>query len=66
MNPLNLRMPKQGQAHLDAGQPRPSELPEWLNTQPAANLQSTAPLLLNLLQKYNRRLMPLEARLKAV
>ncbi len=66
MNPLNLRMPKQGQAHLDAQQPRPSELSDWLKAQPATNLQSTAPLLLNLLQKYNRRLMPPEARLKAL
>jgi hypothetical protein len=66
MNPLKLRMPKQGQAHLDARQPRPSELSEWLKAQPATNLQSTAPLLLDLLQKYNRRLMPLEARLKAL
>jgi hypothetical protein len=66
MNPLKLRMPKQGQGHLDAQQPRPSELYEWLKTQPAANLQSTAPLLLDLLQKYNRRLMPPEARLKAL
>jgi hypothetical protein len=59
-------MPKQGQTHLDAQQPRPSELPEWLKTQPPTNLQSTAPLLLSLLQKYNRRLMPPEARLKAL
>ena len=66
MNPLNLRLPKQGQAHLDAQQPRPSELSEWLKAQPAANLQSTAPLLLNLLEKYNRRLMPPETRLKAL
>ena len=66
MNPLNLRMPKQGQGHLDAQQPRPSELSDWLKAQPAINLQSTAPLLLDLLQKYNRRLMPPEARLKAL
>lgn len=66
MNPLKLRLPKQGQTHLDAQQPRPSELSEWLKEQPPANLQSTAPLLLNLLQKYNRRLMPPEARLKAL
>ena len=66
MNPLNLRMPKQGQSHLDAQQPRPSELSEWLKAQPATSLQSTAPELLNLLQKYNRRLMPPEARLKAL
>jgi hypothetical protein len=59
-------MPKQGQTHLDAQQPRPSELHEWLKAQPTANLQSTAPLLLNLLQKYNRRLMPPEARLKTL
>jgi hypothetical protein len=59
-------MPKQGQTHLDAQQPRPSELPEWLKTQPPTNLQSTAPLLLSLLQKYNRRLMPPEARLKTL
>ncbi len=66
MNPLKFRMPKQGQTHLDAQQPRPSELPEWLKTQPPTNLQSTAPLLLSLLQKYNRRLMPPEARLKTL
>ncbi len=59
-------MPKQGQAHLDAHQPRPSELSEWLKAQPATDLQSTTPSLLNLLQKYNRRLMPLEARFKAL
>ncbi len=66
MNPLKLRMPKQGQAHLDAQQPRPSELSDWLKAQPAVNLQSTAPSLLNLLQKYNRRLMPPEARMRAL
>jgi hypothetical protein len=65
MNPLKLRLPEQGRTHLDEGQPRPSELEEWLKTQPTANLQ-TAPLLLSLLQKYNRRLIPTEVRLKAL
>ena len=59
-------MPEQGQTHLDAQQPRPSELEEWLKAQPATNLQETAPLLLDLLQKYNRRLMPTELRFKTL
>jgi len=66
VNPLNFRIPEQGQTHLDAQQPRPSELEEWLKAQPATNLQETAPLLLSLLQKYNRRLMPTELRLNTL
>jgi hypothetical protein len=66
VNPLKFRIPKQGQTHLDKGQPRPSELQEWLKIQPVTDLKSTAPLLLGLLQKYNRRLMPPEVRLETL
>lgn len=65
MNSLALRIPQQGQGHLDANQPRPSELPAWLEAHPVSDAQTNVPELLSLLQTYNRRLMPLEARIKA-
>ena len=66
MNPLKFRMPQQGQTQLDAQQPRPSELPEWLEGQSTSNSRTQMPLLLELLKKYNRRLMPADVRLKTL
>lgn len=65
MDSLALRIPQQGQGHLDANQPRPSELPAWLEEHPVSDAQTNVSELLSLLQTYNRRLMPLEARIKA-
>lgn len=66
MNSLALRIPQKGKGHLDANQPRPSELPAWLAAHPVTDAQTNVQEILELLQTYNRRLMPLEARIKAV
>lgn len=66
MNPLKYRLPEQQQTDTNDLQPRPSALAAWIAAQPAINLQSTAPLLLKLLQEYNRCEMPAAIRLKAM
>jgi hypothetical protein len=66
MKPIRFRIPSQGQGYLEANQPRPSELPAWLEAQSSASLQTLTPELLSLLQKYNRRVMPAPARFKAL
>ena len=66
MKPIRFRIPSQEQGYLEANQPRPSELPAWLEAQSSANLQSLTPELLLLQQKYNRRVIPAPARFKAL
>jgi len=65
MDQLALRIPLKGQGHLDANQPRPSELPAWLEANPVSDAHTNVNELLSLIQTYNRRVMPLEARIKA-
>lgn len=65
MDTFALRIPQKGQGHLDVNQPRPSELPAWLAAHPVTDAQTNVQELLVLLQTYNRRLMPLDARIKA-
>ncbi|MDT8385506.1 MAG: hypothetical protein RRB22_13950 [Gammaproteobacteria bacterium] len=64
MNPLKYRLPEQ---QTDAGglQPQPAALSAWVAAQPTINAQSTAPLLLALLQRYNRCQLPAATRLRA-
>lgn len=66
MKPIRFRIPNQGQGYLEGNQPRPSELPAWLEEQSSVSLQTLTPELLLLLQKYNRRVMPAPARYKAL
>ncbi len=66
MNPLKFRLPAQTQNDPSTLKPQPSELNAWMNTQPTINIQTTAPLVLSLLQQYNRCTMPAPVRLKAL
>ena len=65
MNPLKYRLPKQTQTDASKLQPQPAALGAWIDAQPTINAQSTAPLLLALLQSYNRCALPAAIRLKA-
>lgn len=65
MNPLKYRLPKLTQTDAGTLQPQPSALNAWIESHPTINAQSTAPLLLALLQSYNRCALPAAIRLKA-
>jgi hypothetical protein len=66
MNPLKFRLPEQQQTDPDALRPRPSELAAWIKALPAINIESTAPLLLAIVQNYNRCKIPAAVRLKSL
>lgn len=66
MNPLKFRLPAKTQSDPSVLKPQPSALNAWLNAQPTINIQTTAPLLLSLLQQYNRCTMPAAVRLKSL
>jgi hypothetical protein len=65
MNPLKYRLPKQTQTDIATLHPHPAALDAWIKALPAITVQSTAPLLLALLQSYNRCKLPAAVRLKA-
>lgn len=65
MNPLKYRLPKQTQTDAATLHPQPAALDAWIKALPAITIQSTAPLLLALLQSYNRCKLPAAVRLKA-
>ena len=65
MNPLKYRLPKLTQTDAQTLRPKPAELGAWIDAQPTINVQSTAPLLIALLQSYNRCALPAAIRLKA-
>lgn len=65
MNPLKYRLPELTQTDASTLQPQPAALSAWIDAQPIINAQSTAPLLLTLLQNYNRCELPTAMRFKA-
>jgi hypothetical protein len=66
MNPLKFRLPKQEQTDTDALRPRPSELAAWIKALPSITIEATGPLILAIMQHYNRCHMPAAVRLKSL
>lgn len=65
MNPLKYRLPEITQNDANTLQPQPAALAAWIDALPNINAQTTAPLLITLLQSYNQCDMPAAMRLKA-
>lgn len=64
MNPLKYRLPKLEQTDASILQPQPAAIGAWIDAHPTINAQATAPLLLTLLQNYNRCTLLPATRLK--